>query len=77
MIINRGPLPSDWPRWNVEASLIWDNSFNVVDNMRTNRFGEPWVELCAVTLEQAADRCAILNLEQPRLPGEQPRVKNL
>jgi len=48
-------------RFKVVSSLIWDNSWNVIDTKRMNAFGEPWVELCAVTLEQAVDKATEMN----------------
>lgn len=53
---------NDWPRFTVHSSLVWNDSFNVVDNERRNpRTGEPWVELCAVTLEEAEAKARELN----------------
>lgn len=61
---HREALPADWPRFSVVPSLVWDNSFNVVDNRRENERGEPFVELCAVTEEQAIARAKELNGRQ-------------
>lgn len=57
---------NDWPRFTVHSSLVWDDSWNVVDNSRpAPRTREPFVVLCAVTLEQAEAKAKQLNEEMP------------
>jgi hypothetical protein len=54
-------LQADWPRYMVNASLVWNDAFNVVDTFWVNRFNEPKVILAGVSAVDAEAKLSELN----------------